>query len=90
MDAGVDGVLASAHRDGRGALAELSRAVPLYAVLPVLSEHDRHELEPGIEAVLARAPPARDFGARKRASASASSCAGPRSSTATSRRRLPP
>jgi hypothetical protein len=66
MDAGVDGVLAAPTAMVRGALAELSRAVPLYAVLPVLSEHDRHELEPGIEAVLARSRRGAGFGARAR------------------------
>ena len=55
VDVGVDGVLASPSAPLRTALAELKRGVPLYAVLPALSEHERHELEPGVEDPLARA-----------------------------------
>ena len=54
VDAGVDGILASPTNALRAAIAELPRPVPIYAVLPTLSEHDRHELEPGVEEVLAR------------------------------------
>jgi len=54
VDAGVDGVLASPTPALRAAMAELSRPVPIYAVIPTLSENGRHELVPGIEEVLAR------------------------------------
>jgi hypothetical protein len=64
LEAGAAGVLSSPSPALRGALAELDRTVPLYAVLPALSPHDYRLLEPGVEPLLARArreagPPAR-------------------------------
>ena len=47
LDAGAEGVLATPGRVLDTALAELDRAVPLYAVLPDLPHTGRHDLEPG-------------------------------------------
>jgi hypothetical protein len=55
LDAGMDGVLANPTPLLKSALSELKRRVPVYAVLPALTEHERNELAPGIESVLARA-----------------------------------
>jgi hypothetical protein len=57
LDAGVDGVLANPSPVLATALAELKRRVPIYAVLPALSEYERHELVPGPEQVLDRGRP---------------------------------
>lgn len=66
LDAGVDGVLASPMPALRAALAELRRPVPLYLVLPALSEHERHELEPGVETVIGRGGRGIGIGSRLR------------------------
>lgn len=54
MDAGVDGVVACAVPVVCEALRELKRTVPVHVVVPALSEHERYQLEPGIEPLLAR------------------------------------
>ena len=54
VEAGVDGILAALTPPLRAALAELPKPVPIYAVVPVLSEYDRVELEPGFEEAIAK------------------------------------
>ena len=49
----VDGVLACATPMLRAALAELQTAVPLYVVVPAMSEYERQELGPGLESTIA-------------------------------------
>lgn len=66
LDAGVDGILSSPTPTLHAALAELKRPVPIYAVLPVLTEHERHELDPGIEGALQRMRERAGPGARAR------------------------
>lgn len=56
LDAGVDGMLAAPIPVVCAALKELKRVIPIYVTVPTLSEHERYQLEPGIESVLARVP----------------------------------
>jgi len=55
LDAGAAGVFGSPSPALRTALAELTRVVPVYAVLPALSPQDYRMLEPGVEPLIARA-----------------------------------
>ena len=48
----VDGVFTCSTPALRAALAELSTAVPLYVVLPAVSEYERQELGAGLEPVI--------------------------------------
>src|SRR4029079_11403461 len=54
MDAGVDGVLASATPALRAATAELRRGIPLYLVLPALTEYERRDMDPSVESLIER------------------------------------
>jgi hypothetical protein len=54
IDAGAGGVIACAVPVVCEALRELKRNVPMHVVIPALTEHERHGLEPGIEPLLAR------------------------------------
>jgi hypothetical protein len=54
LDAGVDGLLGSPSPVLVDAMKKLKRKVPLYAVVPALSEEERLELEPGVEPLLNR------------------------------------
>jgi hypothetical protein len=53
-DAGVDGVLVAPVPVVCAALKELKKAIPTFVMVPTLTEHERHQLEPGIESVLSR------------------------------------
>jgi hypothetical protein len=67
MDAGAEGVLGSPSPALRTALAELERAVPLWAVLPALSPQEYRMLEPGVEPLIERALRQAGAGTRLRA-----------------------
>ncbi len=54
LEAGVDGLLASPSPMLVDAMKKLKRKVPLFAVVPALSEVERLELEPGVEPLLHR------------------------------------
>jgi hypothetical protein len=54
LDAGADGVLACPTPALERAIKKLRRDVPVYAVVPVLTEQERVELEPTIELLLER------------------------------------
>lgn len=69
LDAGADGVLAPPLPVVRAALGELKREVPMFAVLPALTELDRLELEPGVESLIERARRRAGPWARARATA---------------------
>jgi hypothetical protein len=68
LDAGVDGVFASPSPALSAALAVLRRTVPLYLVLPALTEQERLELTPGVEDPLERGRRQAGAGARLRLS----------------------
>jgi hypothetical protein len=53
-EAGIDGLLASPAPLLLEALKKLKRIVPLFAVVPALTETERAELEPGVEPLLRR------------------------------------
>jgi hypothetical protein len=55
LDAGAQGVLATPSPEIDAALDELKRAVPLYALLPAMSDEDPAPRESGIEEMLERA-----------------------------------
>ncbi len=55
LDAGAEGVLAAPSPALHAALAELDRTVPLFAVLPALRANEWLDLDPGVDALLARA-----------------------------------
>jgi len=55
LDASADGVLASPSPLLATAIEKLKRPVPLYVVIPALTEQERLELVPGIEPLLKRA-----------------------------------
>lgn len=57
VDAGVDGVLVAPVPVVCAALKELKKVIPTFVMVPTLTEHERHQLEPGIESVLSRVPP---------------------------------
>jgi len=48
----VDGVLSCATPMLRAALAELNVTVPLFVLVPAITEYDRQELAPGLEAAI--------------------------------------
>lgn len=50
--ASVDGVLTCGTAGLRAALAELSSEVPLYVIVPSMSEYDRERLAPGLESAI--------------------------------------
>lgn len=54
LDAGADGILACPTPALERAIRKLRRDVPVYAVVPVLTEQERLELEPTIEILLER------------------------------------
>ncbi len=66
LDAGVDGVFASPSAALSAALSVLRRIVPLYLVLPALTEQERLELTPGVEEPLERGRRHSGAGARLR------------------------
>lgn len=67
IDAGAEAVLVAPSPQLRAALAELKRVVPLLAVLPAVEWHERLELEPGLEALVARGRRRASLAARARA-----------------------
>jgi len=67
VGAGVDGVLASPLPGLLAALAELKQTVPIYALLPALTEHERNDFEPGVEGLIERARGSAGLLARLRA-----------------------
>jgi len=48
----VDGVLTTGTAGLRAALAELHSAVPLYVIVPAMSEYEREQLAPGLETTI--------------------------------------
>jgi len=67
VGAGVDGVLASPLPVLLAAVAELKQTVPIYALLPALTEHERNDFEPGVEGLIERARGSAGLLARLRA-----------------------
>jgi len=68
LDAGAEGVLSAPSPALRTALAELTRAVPIHAVLPTLTPQGYRVLEPGVEPLIARTRRDADLTARVRMS----------------------
>ena len=67
LDAGAEGILATPGPALRAALRELKRTVPIAAVLPVLDEHERREVEPSLEVLIRERFPQAGFAAKWRA-----------------------
>jgi hypothetical protein len=55
IDAGAEGFVATPWPLLRSALRELRKPVPLFALLPGISEYERDELDPGVDELLRRA-----------------------------------
>jgi hypothetical protein len=55
LDAGAEGLLATPWPLLRSAVRELRKSVPLFALLPGISEYERDELDPGVDELLRRA-----------------------------------